>query len=57
MSERSAMFLVVTGLLLTAAGVGGVENSITDTELLSSLAVSIVGCGIMWAGTLGLRRL
>ena len=56
MSERSAMFLVFTGLILTAFGVGGVENSITDTELLSSVAVSLVGTLIMWAGTLGLRN-
>lgn len=56
MSERSAMFLVVTGLILTMFGVGGVENSITNTELTSSLAVSVVGTLIMWAGTLGLRN-
>jgi len=57
MSERSAMFLVFTGLILTMFGVGGVENSVTDTELLSSVAVSLVGTLIMWAGTLGLRRI
>jgi hypothetical protein len=56
MSERSAMFLVFTGLILTMFGVGGVENSVTDTELGSSLAVSLVGTLIMWAGTLGLRN-
>jgi len=56
MSERSAMFLVVVGLILTMLGVGGVENSVTDTELGSSVAVSVVGTLIMWAGTLGLRN-
>ncbi len=56
MSERSAMFLVFTGLILTMFGVGGVENSVTDTELGSSVAVSLVGTLIMWAGTLGLRN-
>jgi hypothetical protein len=50
------MFLVVVGLILTMLGVGGVENSVTDTELGSSLAVSVVGTLIMWAGTLGLRN-
>jgi len=50
------MFLVFTGLILTMLGVGGVENSVTDTELLSSVAVSLVGTLIMWAGTLGLRN-
>jgi hypothetical protein len=56
MSERSAMFLVFTGLILTMFGVGGVENSVTNTELGSSVAVSVVGTLIMWAGTLGLRN-
>jgi len=46
------MFLFVTGLITTAFGVGGVENSITNSELLSALAVSITGLGIMWCSTL-----
>ena len=56
MSERTAMFLVVTGLLLTAFGVGGVEQSMDDQGLLAGVAVSLVGTLIMWAGTLGLRN-
>ena len=56
MSERSAMFLVVVGLILTMLGVGGVENSITDGELLGSVLASLTGTLIMWAGTLGLRN-
>jgi uncharacterized membrane protein (UPF0136 family) len=50
------MFLVVTGLLLTAFGVGGVEQSMDDQGLLAGVAVSLVGTLIMWAGTLGLRN-
>ena len=56
MSERTAMFLLVTGILVTAFGVGGVESSITDLELLSAVTVAMVGTLIMWAGTLGLRN-
>ena len=56
MSERTAMFLVVVGLLLTAFGVGGVEQSMDDQGLLAGVAVSLVGTLIMWAGTLGLRN-
>ena len=56
MSERTAMFLVVTGLLLTAFGVGGIEQSMDDAGLLAGVAVSLVGTLIMWAGTLGLRN-
>ena len=55
MSERSAMFLVITGLVTVMFGVGGVENSITTGELLQSLAVSMVGLGIMGCGVLAIR--
>lgn len=55
MSEKSAMFLVVTGLLLTMAGVGGVENSIETAELLQSLAVAVIGLGTMGCGVLAIR--
>jgi hypothetical protein len=55
MSERSAMFLAFTGLVTTMFGVGGVENSISNVELLQSLAVSVVGLGIMGCGVLAIR--
>jgi hypothetical protein len=56
MKDSTAMAMAMFGLLLTMFGVGGVENSITNTELFSSLAVSVVGLGIMACGTLALRR-
>jgi len=37
-------------------GVGGVENSLTDTELLQALAVSVTGLGIMWCSTLMMQQ-
>jgi hypothetical protein len=43
MTSKTAAVLAVLGFLLTAFGVGGVENSITDAELLAALAVSITG--------------
>lgn len=55
MSERSAMFLVITGLITVMFGVGGVENSFTTGELLQSVAVSVVGLGIMGCGVLAIR--
>ena len=55
MSERSAMFLVITGIITVMFGVGGVENSITTGELLQSLAVSMVGLAIMGCGVLAIR--
>lgn len=56
MSKNSAMFVFITGLLLTLMGAGGIEQSITNSELLSSVAVSCVGLLVMWVGTLGFKR-
>ena len=42
-TEKQAMFVFVVGLILTMFAVGGVENSITNTELLQSLAVAVTG--------------
>ena len=47
---NSATFLMITGLLLTFGGVGGIENSITDSELITATAVSLLGCAVMWCG-------
>lgn len=57
MSRDSQVFLVfITGLITTAFGVGGVENSLTNVELLQSLAVSATGLGIMWCATLMMQE-
>ena len=55
MKSSTAMFVFITGLLLTFGAVGGVEQSVTDTELLSALAVSVVGLLAMYCGVLALR--
>ena len=56
MSRDSQVFLVfITGLITTAFGVGGVEHSLTNVELLQALAVSLTGLGIMWCATLMMR--
>ena len=55
MTERTAMILIVTGMIFTLFGVGGVEASITDTELVTSLVVSIIGLAIMYCGTLAIK--
>jgi hypothetical protein len=55
MSEKSAMFLIITGLILTMFGVGGVENSIETVDLLQSIAVAIVGLAVMACGALAIR--
>ncbi len=55
-TERQAMFVVIVGLIVTMLGVGGVENSVTNTELLQSLAVSVTGLACMYCGTVMIRR-
>ncbi len=49
-------FMIFTGIVTTMLGVGGIENSITDAELLQGLAVSLVGLGIMWCTVLMIRQ-
>jgi len=43
------------GFLLTAFGVGGIENSINDGELFGSMVVSITGLAIMYCGVIALK--
>ena len=56
MKTNTAFGLFIFGLVLTMFGVGGVENSITNIELLSAVAVSALGLGLMYCGTLGVRN-
>lgn len=55
MKTTTAFGLFMFGLILTMFGVGGVEASITDTELLSAVAVSALGLGLMYSGTIAMR--
>jgi uncharacterized membrane protein len=55
-TEKQGMFVFIVGLLIVLAGVGGVEQSITDTELTSALLVALVGLGSMYCGTVMIRR-
>jgi len=55
MSEKSAMFLVITGLIITMFGAGGVENSIETVDLLQSILVAIVGLAVMGCGVLAIK--
>lgn len=55
MSERSAMFLTIVGLLMAMAGAGGVEQSITSVELLQSIVVAIAGLAVMGCGVLAIK--
>ncbi len=54
--DTRAFFFVAMGLVLTLLGVGGIEHSVTDTELLQSLAVSGLGLLFMWIATVILKQ-
>ena len=53
---KSGFFCFIVGFLLTLGGVGGVEGSVTDSELYSAVLVSVVGLLITWAGTTMMKR-
>jgi hypothetical protein len=55
MKTNTAFALFIFGLLLTMLGVGGIEQSVENTALISSLAVSVLGLALMYVGTLGVR--
>ena len=56
MSEKSAMFVAMVGLVMTLGGVGGIENSITNAELLDSVIVAVVGLMVMGCGVLAIKQ-
>ena len=57
MTKDGAMICFTVGLLITLFGVGGVEQSITNMELLSGVLVSVVGLMVMGCGALAIRVL
>lgn len=56
MSTKQAFFVFMVGLVVTLFGVGGIENSMTDSELGLGVLVSAVGLLIMWVGTLAVQQ-
>ncbi len=55
MSEKSAFFLFIMGLLMTGFGVGGVEQSISNYELFASVVTALTGLSIMGCGVLAIK--
>ena len=56
MKSSTAMFVFITGLLLTFGAVGGIEVSVTNEDMMSSMVIAIVGLLVMYAGTLGIHN-
>lgn len=56
MTNKQAMFVFIVGLLMTFGAVGGIEQSVDNTALMSSMLVAIVGLLTMYCGMLGMRN-
>ena len=56
MTTKAAMFVFITGMLMTMGAVGGIEVSETNTDMMSSMVIAIIGLLTMLCGTLGLNR-
>jgi hypothetical protein len=56
MTQKESFFVFIVGLLFTGFGVGGVENSITNQDLLVSTLVALVGLAVMYCGTLAIKN-
>lgn len=47
----SAMILIIAGLILTLGGVGGIEHSINNADLITSSCLAVLGLLSMFAGS------
>ena len=55
MKDSTAMFLVVTGIVLAMLGLGGVEASMDSVQLAQGILVALAGIGAMAAGALAMN--
>jgi hypothetical protein len=56
MTTNQAMFVFISGLLLTLGAAGGIEASVDNEQLTGSLLLAVIGLLGMYAGTLGFRN-
>jgi hypothetical protein len=56
MNKPSAFFLIIAGLIVTLAGVAGIEASMNDLGLMNAGAVALVGILVLGCGVLGLSQ-
>jgi hypothetical protein len=57
MNKEGATFLMIVGFVITFGGVGGIEVSENDTELMGSMIVSILGLLVIYCGLLATQIL
>lgn len=55
MTTKQAMFVFIVGLLITFGAVGGIEQSVSNTDLMSSMVIAILGLLVMYCGVIALR--
>jgi hypothetical protein len=55
MTSKQAMFVFIVGLLITFGAVGGIEQSVSNTDLMSSMVIAILGLLTMYCGMLGIK--
>ena len=55
MTSTTAGILGFMGFLLTAFGVGGIEQSINDSELFGAMVVACTGLAIMYCSVAALK--
>ena len=52
----SGMFLLVSGILLTLLGIGGVENSVDSNGMYTGVLVLVLGQAVMACSVLMLEQ-
>jgi hypothetical protein len=55
MTSKQAMFVFIVGLIITFGAVGGIEQSVSNTDLMSSMVFAILGLLTMYCGMLGIK--
>ena len=56
MTTKTAVFMFFFGLLLAFGAVGGMEDPAKMDYLLEQILTAILGLGLMWTGTLGMKN-
>ena len=56
MTTKSAMFVFIVGFIMTLGAVGGIEVSVTNEDMMSSMVIAIVGLLTMFCGVVGMNR-
>jgi hypothetical protein len=55
MTSKQAMFVFIVGLIITFGAVGGIEVSVSNADLMSSMMIAILGLLTMYCGMLGIK--